>query len=152
MNLNSKVAASLRWEQLRCPMGERGWREVPYPGASRGAMVPQPTVGHSYCPSQCHDQTGSSSPHSYVTLSSGFCSLAAGFLSGPDLLQMQDPGLGSPRKRVGGRCPLSLTPWKCCSLRPQGHREGSSKDLLLRLIMIYNCAPSLPFLHLTELL
>lgn len=85
-------------------------------------------------------------------LSGRFCSLAAGFLSGQDLLQKQDSVLGSPRKRVGDGCPLSLMPWKCCSSRPQGHREGSSKDLLLRPIMIYNCTPSSPFSHLTELL
>lgn len=84
-------------------------------------------------------------------LSGGFCSLAAGFFSGPDMLQKQDSVVGSPRERVGHGCPLSLMLWKYCSSRPQGHWEGSCKDFLLRLIMIYNGTPSSPFSHLTEL-
>lgn len=64
-NLSSKVT-SFMWEEPRCQMGGRGWREVRCPGASHWGMTPHPTMGHSHCPAQCHHQSCSSSLRSCV--------------------------------------------------------------------------------------
>lgn len=44
VNLSSKVTW-LRWEELRCQMGGRGWREVLYPQATRWGMILIPWWG-----------------------------------------------------------------------------------------------------------
>lgn len=136
VSLDNKLRASLRWEGLRWLIGARGWREVHSPGASHPGTLLIPLKGIATAPPRA---TIRFAPHHLVavlSLSGRFCSRAAGFFAGQNLLQKQDPVLSSPKRGVGGRCPLSLMTQKCCSLSAQGHGEASSKGLSPELIMI----------------
>lgn len=158
------TAKKMLWisaEKLQHHLGGRNWGDRWVEEDGERGTTSEPPVRAWFSNPQCGTAVAPPSttiklvPHHLAAvscLSIKFCSLTAGFLPGWDLLQKQDAMLGSPRKRVGDRCPLSLMPWQFCSSRAQGHGEVSSKDLLLRQIMIYNCAPSSPLSHLIELL